>query len=125
VRKLLPRAIRFTTGWGPVGIWMAAVFLSSSVPGSRVPFAFPYQDIVAHLFLYYILAFLTERAMRGSFPLASRQLVVIAAFLWAVVYGVLDEAHQLLVPLRNSSILDMFVNACGASIRFIKYPWRT
>ncbi len=48
---------------------------------------------------------------------ASRQLVVFsAAFSLAVIYGALDEFHQLHVPGRFASLVDIALNALGAGL---------
>lgn len=85
-------------------LWMVVIFGLSSIPGSRIPPLFPGFDILAHLIEYSILGFLWARALQGKFFLA---------ILLGILYGIFDEIHQVFVPLREFSIIDMLVDGAG------------
>lgn len=85
-------------------LWMLVIFLLSSIPGSALPVLFPGADIVVHLIEYAILGFLWGRRGIG------------AALVIGIIYGILDEIHQIYVPYREFSVLDIFVDGAGVVI---------
>ena len=60
------------------------------------------------------LCFLLIRAIRGSEFRMARDKVVIAAVIFASLYGASDEIHQIFVPGRTPSFLDLFFDFMGA-----------
>jgi VanZ family protein len=92
-------------------VYMAGIFVASSIPGTRMPAAGLWRfDKVLHACAFAGLAVLSWRATRRV-PLA----VAIAT-----TYGALDELHQRFTPKRSSDPADLladFVGACiGASL---------
>jgi VanZ family protein len=87
-------------------VWMAFIFILSSIPGRALPetpfFGF---DKLVHVCLYVVLGFLWARALGCRFILV----VVICA-----VFGLSDETHQLFVPNREFSLLDLSADIVGA-----------
>jgi VanZ family protein len=68
-----------------------------------------------HLAGFGILALLWYRALpRGTS--GWRERTALAAFVLAAGFGVLDEAHQLLVPSRTASIVDVGWDSLGAAL---------
>lgn len=92
-------------------LWMAVIFTLSSFPGSAFP-----QNLLqsffwlAHLVEYSILGLLWYRALKGK---------VFLVLIICILYGISDEAHQLFVPFREFSVLDMTADAVGACIGII------
>lgn len=82
-------------------LWMAVIFLLSSIPGSSLPGSFPGADKIVHLAEYTILGFLLGK--RGTW----------IAIPIGIIYGVLDEVHQIYVPYREFSISDILVDGTG------------
>jgi VanZ family protein len=125
--------------WLPVLVWMAVIFVASSdaasfshssrliapivrwlVPGISES---ALHDVVvlvrkaAHVSEYAILAFLIWRWDRAvskpkpagwSWPSAWRTV------LWVMAYAASDEFHQLFVPSREASVLDVLIDTSGA-----------
>jgi VanZ family protein len=91
----------------------AFIFVQSSRPspslGDRT--VNDVMSYIAHLGLYTSLAFAAGRAA-GVRSLRSVLLVAAAA----TIYGATDELHQMLVPSRESSLIDLGVDAVGALI---------
>ena len=86
-------------------LWMAVIFMLSSIPGNEFPKQpFPYFTEVVHLIEYFILAVLLYYALGKRFLM-----IVVIGFLYAVS----DEVHQLFVPFRECSILDIIVDFIG------------
>lgn len=131
----------FLKYWLPPIIWMALIFSASSdsksfVHSSRIiaplmHWLFPHasEDTVntvvvvfrkcAHLSEYAVLAFLFWRALRRpekidsrpwSWRLAAYSVMLVAA------YASTDEFHQLFVPTRHASIIDVMIDTTGAAI---------
>jgi VanZ family protein len=95
--------------------WMAAIFVSSSVPASNIPrhwiFSF---DKVLHAGIYAVLGVLVARAARGG---GSR--LILLGTLVSSLYGATDEFHQRFTEGRNCDprdwVADTFGGAAGAT----------
>ena len=106
------RLFRFVSAFA----WMALIFALSSRERFPQPpgFSLFSLSVVAHLFLYGVLAlFLMWAVYRNGHPTRSMQLLVILA---TALYGLSDEFHQSFVPGRDASGFDLIVDAIGASI---------
>jgi VanZ family protein len=100
----------------PPLIWIFGIFVLSSDPKLptllRVPEG---TDKIAHAFLFFVLCWLSWRAFfhQSYFPLLKRY-ALLGAFIFTVVYGLLDEFHQRFVPGRASDIYDVMADTGGA-----------
>ena len=98
----------------PALAWMVLIFAMSSREQFPAPpgFSIAMLSIVAHLFLYGVLATLLLVALErdGRATRSAR----LAAIVGAVLYGVSDEFHQSFVPGRDASLFDVGVNTIGA-----------
>jgi VanZ family protein len=98
--------------WAPVVVYMAAIFLVSSLPTAPLPSGV--SDTSGHWLAYAGLALVTGRAVAGGFhPLPPR--LALVTFLIATVYGISDETHQHFVPGRVADVRDIGANAGGAA----------
>lgn len=94
--------------WGkhrfiPPILWMVVIFAASSIPGPAFPkLPWPGFDKLVHLIEYSVLGFLWSRAFDKR-----------TALVIGIIYGVLDEIHQIYVPYREFSILDITVDGIG------------
>ncbi len=118
--------------WGPVLILLLLIFVASAQPKLDVPedegwwiyfsgwmpfFADPWEAIIkksGHLIGFGLLAALSLRAFAGS-GLPTRR-ALIAALGLTLVYALLDELHQSLVPGRFPSLVDVGIDMLGAAI---------
>jgi VanZ family protein len=110
----MPKLKPFTVRWGPAIIWMAVLFAASATPAADIP-AFGLWDFVVkkggHMLGYAVLAILFRRALGWE------RRPVAAAWLPAVMYALLDELHQSLVPGRHPSLEDALgFDAAGAAL---------
>jgi len=90
----------------PPLLWAAFIFALSSVPGNQYPqVTFPFADKIVHTCLYLPLGFWLARLFhpKGN---SVQPRVIAAAFATGALYGILDEFHQLFVPLRTFSLMD-------------------
>jgi VanZ family protein len=72
-------------------------------------------DKVVHLLLFFFLCLFAWRAFHHQrrFP-SLKQYALLWAFLFATLYGVLDEIHQVYVPGRASDVYDIAADGFGA-----------
>jgi VanZ family protein len=101
--------------WLPVAVYMAAIFVASSLPA---PPALPGElsDKSGHVLLYFGLGALLVRALAGGWRRpVSRSTAIVAAAI-AAAYGVSDELHQYFVPTRHMDAADVLADAIGAGL---------
>jgi VanZ family protein len=113
--------------WLAAVLWMAAIFVLSSVPGeevqrgaARIEDASPVQalarvathPVTFHIAVYAVLGALAFAALRLQKVPRSRAALLALAI--AAVYGGTDELHQAFVPGRSSSAADVGFDALGA-----------
>lgn len=106
--------------WLPAVLWMGFIYYLSSKPGlaigeGAVDF---WTRKPAHIGEYAILFLLLFRALRGSSSLTGRKLYLASA-VFTFLYGVTDEVHQVLVPLREGRILDLGFDLLGILAGFL------
>jgi VanZ family protein len=129
------RLIFSLVSWGPVWVLMALIFVFSAQPKSAPPSgadrvyfsgvmpiftARNWEVLVkkgAHVAAYGLLAALIMRGLlaQGQPPRAAAHF----AILLAVSYALTDELHQIFVPGRHASVLDIgfdYVGAAGACL---------
>lgn len=105
--------------WGPVAGYAGLIFYLSaqSHPDEDLPSLFgAVNDKVLHALEYAGLGGLCYRAFRWGVegPVATRALFF--AILTASLYGMTDEVHQLVVPLRESSWQDWLADVTGSTL---------
>src|SRR5512147_1099964 len=110
--------------WGPALLMMALIFLASGTPGEQLPNLGSW-DLIGkkggHMLGYALLAAaylhgltLSKKITRGT---------VLIAILLAGLYAVTDEFHQLFVPERTSSPVDVGIDIVGASLGAPLWTW--
>lgn len=86
-------------------LWMVVIFILSSIPGSVFPkIPFPGFDKLVHLMEYGILGFLWAKAFNSKITLT---------ILIGIIFGIFDEIHQIFIPFREFSILDLLFDGIG------------
>lgn len=98
--------------WLPVLLYMAGIFVSSSLSHPPTPAAVP--DVSLHGVAYFGLTLLLIRALAGGTWRGVTVRVLAAAWAIAVLYGISDEWHQSFVPLRHPDVRDLVADAAGA-----------
>ena len=124
--------------WLPPLLWMALIWSVSSDIGSADhtagPFAwifttlFPWASAahielahgvvrkLGHLIEYAILAALWFRALCAGRRLPSSTPSALGAFAISVGWAIVDEVHQIFVPTRTASVLDVLFDSIGAAL---------
>ncbi len=102
----------------PVILWMAVIFVSSSLPQDVFPKvnSWIWAKLV-HLVYFGVLALLVQRALlsQEKYRLLLKYVQLISIF-FAVFYGASDEIHQLFTPGRHAQITDVLIDGFGASL---------
>ena len=99
----------------PLLLWVVIIAVISSIPKLSVISSPLGVDKLVHALIYGVLCWLAWRAFRfQSRSLFLREWALLAAFLFTVLYGIVDELHQYCVPGRTSDILDAAADGGGA-----------
>ncbi|MCM8799492.1 MAG: VanZ family protein [Candidatus Omnitrophica bacterium] len=106
-----------------VFLWAYFIFYSSSIPQDKVPSLFPFQDILYHLIVYLILAFLLKRAIIKTFRGIDIRRSFFITVLFCLIYAFSDELHQGFVG-RDFSIIDISVDGLGIIMGTNLYLWQ-
>ncbi len=110
---------RFLLYWLPAVVWMGLIYASSAQPqlpevgGPESPWD-AVAHKVAHVLVYAVLAHLYYRLL-GPLGLPGDDRGWLAACL-AVLYGLSDELHQVLVPGRSGRLVDVGLDAVGVAM---------
>jgi VanZ family protein len=110
----------------PPLLWIAIIFTLSSIPKLQLRFESVLgADKIAHAVMFCVLCLLVRRAFfhQDFFPLL-KTYALLGAFIFAVVYGILDEYHQTFVPGRVSDFYDVLANTGGALL-YVGISWLT
>ena len=98
--------------WGPVVVYMAAIFYVSSL--SQPPLPPGFGDKPSHSLAYTGLAITIVRALVRGLPARVGAATAIGAVLLTIAYAVTDEFHQSFVPGRSMDVYDLYADAIGA-----------
>ena len=100
--------------WLPVVVWAAVIFAFSSVPdlGTGLGTWDLVLRKIAHACEFALLGALLLRALRDER----------AAFAGGVLYAISDEVHQLFVPGRVGSPIDVAIDSVGVAVGILL--WR-
>ena len=102
----------------PMIIWMAVIFVSSSIPSQVFPTVeFWGWSKLVHLIYYSVLSYVVYRALshQDRFPILHRH-PYLFGLIFAVLYGATDEFHQLYTPGRHAQMTDVWIDAFGACL---------
>jgi len=84
-------------------LWASVIIVVSSLPGEEIPSVeLESADKIAHFLEYLVLGLLLIFGFRGR-----------KILLWGASLGVLDELHQLFIPGRYCTPLDLAMNLVG------------
>ena len=104
------------SAWIPVVLYMALIFILSSLPGST-PILQSLEkyvwDKLLHLLEYFVLGILLVRALALNFKYRSLEHLIFMVFVFGGLYGLSDEWHQSFVPLRDSNLYDWMADSTG------------
>lgn len=97
--------------------YCAVIYYLSSLPDTALPnLSFPGADKAVHAVMYGGLAATLWYGLRRSNEEARRAVLVGVPLVFALLYGLIDEYHQLHVPGRAFDWLDWVADAVGAAV---------
>jgi VanZ family protein len=100
---------RFLPYWLPIWLWMAFIYyVSHQSDVAGIPSKLGY---LWHIFAFTLLVLLVYRAFR-SYSFSKKDAYAIAAS-WTIIYAIIDEIHQIFVPYRTFSGLDILLDLIG------------
>ena len=112
---------RFAAYWAPVYLFMALIFIISSLSHPPEPkIELEGIDKVYHIIEYGILGYLLFRAFRSSENEKARSNAPAFAIIISAVFALSDEIHQAFVPFREADIYDFLADLAGAIIMNIR-----
>ena len=111
-RRPTSGATRRVALWGPVAVYMLAIFILSSQPD--VPLPHGLTDKQGHSLGYLGLGITITRACIGGLGAPVSLSRGLAAVALSVAYGATDEWHQSFVPGRTADLTDLRADATGA-----------
>ncbi|MFH0992099.1 MAG: VanZ family protein [bacterium] len=99
----------------PPVLWLLCIVVLSTIritPRIQTPIA---PDKLAHAGMFFVLSLLIYRSFfhQERFKFLKRH-AILAAFLFTVVYGILDELYQLYIPWRTADVFDAIADTIGA-----------
>jgi len=101
--------------WVPVIAWMGVIYLTSSLPGSKIPKVdIPNIDKIAHFLEYFIFSMLLMRAFTNSTKSFNLTALIILSIMITSLYGFSDEWHQRFVSGRMSDLFDVLADSIGS-----------
>ena len=102
----------------PVKFWIppcglaVLILVFSSTPGTYYPKHPDFLNNIVHLLEFSLLSFLLARALHINHSLTSMGLLLWTTAI-CVSFGLLDEAHQFLVPERMFDLMDVLFDSLG------------
>jgi VanZ family protein len=112
--------LSFGRVWGPPCAVAALILILSSTPGAYFPEHSPLSNNFVHFFEFGLLSFVLTRALNYVYSLTKIRLFLWATFICGV-FGILDEAHQFLVPERMFDLKDLLYDLAGAMLGALCY----
>jgi len=107
--------------WLPVFLFLGIIFYASTIPGKDITSFFAWQSVAYHFFIYLFLAYFLIRALRKTYPDKPAIKIVFFTIIFGIIYGTMDEFHQVFTPGRSVSGFDVFIDSLGTIIGSIIY----
>jgi len=76
-------------------------------------------SIIYHFFIFFFFSFFLIISIKGQRKIKLKY--VLTTIFISIVYAILDEVHQLFVPLRHASMGDIFTDTLGILVSIIIY----
>jgi len=107
----------------PLFGWILLIFGLSAIPNVPTVRFIISPDKVVHAGIYFILCLLARRAFfhQERFSFLKRH-AMLAALLFTILYGIIDEIHQIYVPGRTADVFDALADTVGGLL-FVAGFW--
>lgn len=108
----------------PLVIVSGTIFYLSSIPADELPdFTQDLSDKVLHIIAYFVYGIASQFAVVGWFRQWSDGRVRLLAFTIGFLFSVSDELHQLVVPGRHATHLDVVADVLGLVLALWCLRW--
>lgn len=113
--------------WIPLFLYCLLLFIQSSYPPLKI---IPHLkfipklvhiDKLLHFLAYIILGILTYRAFYSINNINSVFIKFLMSFVFASLFSLSDEIHQMFVPSRSAEFLDFLADLAGISVGMLSY----
>lgn len=111
----------FTRYWLPWYLYLAAIFISSSLPRPERFWGVEIKDYWLHSAEFFWVAILTFRAFANARAPWLALKFFPAGILFSLFYALTDEFHQLFVPGRSGTVLDVLFDGAGIALASAVY----
>jgi VanZ family protein len=101
-------------------VYCAFIFYLSSLSGGFIS-GLRLNDKLVHLLLYLVLGLVFSHFLYNLKPELSAIRSVLITCLFIVLYGLSDEIHQVFVPRRNFSLLDLLADVFGGMLGWLLF----
>lgn len=104
-------------------LWSVFLIFLSLQPAKEVEIFLPFDFMasLAHAAVYFVLAALLCIALRfWKYSITSLALV---AFIYATIWGIINELVQFYEPTRSPSLADVISDAIGAALAIAVFIW--
>ena len=110
----------------PMLLCMAIIFFLSHQPGDSLDLPlFPGADKLAHILAYGVLSATVIFSFSAEFRQGRRALVLAAAVLVPLLFGLSDEFHQRFVAGRSAEFLDLVADGAGGLVVGLVWFFKT
>ena len=97
----------------------AEIFFFSSISGGPPSPASINVSIIYHFSVFFLLNFFLLTSLNKNGEIKIKYLII--ASMLSIFYSVLDELHQLFVPLRHAGLGDILTNSVGILLSNLVY----
>lgn len=110
--------------WLPVILVVVIIFILSAQTAETKKLFIPSIEIgkELHVFIYFCLSLFLIRALKRKDGPGGK--IYLTVFVLGLIYAILDEVHQTLVPGRGGDALDVLIDAFGIFLAiFFVWLW--
>jgi VanZ family protein len=101
----------------PMALAMGTIFFASHQPGDSLSLPqLPGFDKLAHMISYGVLAMAVFFAWSEQQKNSKSRVVMLATWMFCLLYGISDEFHQSFIPGRTVSVYDLLADGVGAAM---------
>ncbi len=100
----------------PAIAWCLFIFTVSSIPGTKLPVFIDYSDKLVHAGVFGVLCWLLHVACFFQPNQTVRKWSKVIALGMTMLYGAIDEYHQMFTPGRSTEFLDFVADSSGGAI---------
>jgi len=110
------RIVSFLQFQLPAIAWSIFIFTVSSIPSSKIPALIDYTDKVLHAGVFGVLCWLIHIAFFFQPHVKLKRYSALVALFLTMLYGVVDEYHQMYTPGRTTEFWDFLADTTGGGV---------